>query len=232
MSDKEITNFPKKGDNLKISLSNSKYPQADFKHALWIKENYPEIWAKGGNDYGNTAFKNWKAYREGSRSPGVLAWIKKREAWFARHYNNKNIAGVIAWIKWGGYGQLGKSGAKKVVQEAIDKLEKKRKGRSKKGSLEKSYRNYPVIDVPSLNEEVAFLYSHYPIDQIRKDLLFCKKVYQVLFLGKIKEVDQVALKARLYETLDRNYASYKGYYRENKRLIDFFGNIVVKVFNA
>lgn len=228
---KKRTDFPKKGYDLKISLTNSKYPQADFKHALWIKENYPEIWAKGGNDYGNTAFQNWQKYREGERTEGVLAWVKKREAWFARHYENKNIAGVIAWIKWGGYGHLGKAGAKKVVREEIEKLETRKK-RRKKASLEQAYSSYPVVDQHSLNEEVAFLYSHYPIPDIRKDILFCKKVYHVLFIGKLQQVDQVTLKARLYKILERNYARYKGYYPENKRLIDFFGNILVKAFSA
>lgn len=171
------TDFPKKGDDLKVSLTNSKYPQADFKHALWIKENYPEIWEKGG------------------------------------------------------YGHLGKSGAKKVVRDEIEKLEARKK-RRKKASLEQTYSSYPVVDQHSLNEEVEFLYSHYPIPDIRKDLLFCKKVYHVLFIGKLQQVDQVTLKARLYKILERNYARYKGYYPENKRLIDFFGNILVKAFSA
>ena len=46
---KEITNFPKSGDNQKISLTNSQYKQfPDFKYAQDLKDNYPTIWRRAG----------------------------------------------------------------------------------------------------------------------------------------------------------------------------------------
>lgn len=126
---KEVTDFPTKGDNLKISLRNSQYPQADYDYTLDLRENWPQIWEAGGNVYGNTAFQNWGKARDGVETPAILDWIKRREAWFARHYNNggaikrgdsptlSNVAGIVAWLKWGGYGQLGASGTKKAINE-------------------------------------------------------------------------------------------------------------------
>lgn len=124
---KEVTDFPSKGENLSITLLNSEYPQADYAYCKKIKENYPELWARGGNEYGNTAFQYWTKYRKGDRSLGVLNWVKKREAWFARHWGNKKIPGIIAWLKWGGYGHLGESKVKQMLREEMRKIDAKKK---------------------------------------------------------------------------------------------------------
>ena len=68
---KDITNFPGSGDNQKITLSNSKFPQfPDFDYVKDLKENYPKIWRRagtGGNPptsfTGNDAFRNWSKYK-------------------------------------------------------------------------------------------------------------------------------------------------------------------------
>lgn len=124
---KEPTDFPSKGEDQVISFRNSEYPQADYAYCKRIKENYPELWSKGGNDYGNTAFEYWTKYRKGDRSIGVLKWLKKREAWFARHWRNKNVPGIIAWLKWGGYGHLGESKVKQILREEMQKIDAKKK---------------------------------------------------------------------------------------------------------
>jgi len=119
------TDFPKKGDDQKISLNNSQYKQFPFAYAEKLKEEYPSIWKRGGNIYGNTAYQNWIKARKGEMTPGVERWIKKREAWAARHFKNKRPAGVVALIKWGVVGQLGVSGMKKVLKPLIDREKKK-----------------------------------------------------------------------------------------------------------
>ena len=137
------TDFPKAGDDLKISLRNSEYPQFDFDFASNIKDNNPEIWELGGNIRGNEAFQFWSKARDGEETEGTLDWIKEREAWAARHFedggqfssgdlepNRSNVAGVVAQIKWGVIGTLGEQRMKDVILELIKKLEGKKEERS------------------------------------------------------------------------------------------------------
>ena len=136
----ELTNFPNKGDNKKISLRNSEYPQFDYDFAKNVKEVGvgKKIWTAGGNIRGNEAFMLWGRAREGSESPAVIKWIKEREAWAARHSvvdgnqfvsgslepNMSNVAGVVALMKWGVVNpKLGQQGMKDVVLELTKKLE-------------------------------------------------------------------------------------------------------------
>ena len=133
------TDFPKKGDDLKISLRNSEYPQFDRGFAENIKEFNPEVWDAGGNVRGNDAFVLWGRARDGSETEGVLDWIKEREAWAARHFgdgeqfvggdlepNLSNVGGVISQIKWGVIGNLGEQVMKDVILELVKKLEGKK----------------------------------------------------------------------------------------------------------
>jgi len=133
------TDFPKKGDDLKISLRNSEYPQFDRDFAENIKEFNPDVWQAGGNIRGNDAFVLWGRAREGSETEGVLDWIKEREAWGARHFgdgeqfaggdlepNLSNVGGVIAQIKWGVIGNLGEQQMKDVILELVKKIEGKK----------------------------------------------------------------------------------------------------------
>tara|TARA_S200002703_G_scaffold159075_1_gene171373 strand:- start:613 stop:2724 length:2112 start_codon:yes stop_codon:yes gene_type:complete len=136
----DLTNFPKRGDNKKISLRNSKYPQFSYEFASNVKDDGPKgIWKAGGNIRGNEAYSLWSKARNGSETPAVLKWIKEREAWAARHFrdgqkfknssvqpNLSNVAGVVAQIKWGVIGTLGEQGMKDVILELTKKLEGKK----------------------------------------------------------------------------------------------------------
>ena len=134
------TDFPEKGDDKKITLRNSNYPQFDYNFAKNVKEVGvgKQIWAAGGNIRGNEAFTLWGRARDGSQTPAVLKWIKEREAWAARHSVNdgnqfvggktepnlSNIAGITALMKWGVVNpKLGIQGMKDVVLELTKKLE-------------------------------------------------------------------------------------------------------------
>lgn len=118
------TNFPKQGDDREISLKNSKYRQFDYAYAKDLRENWPSIWNKGGNIRGNSAFTNWGKARSGDLTTAVKDWIKEREAWIARHYEDYLLAGVVAQIKWGTVGSRGASYMKSVVNEAKKKSKK------------------------------------------------------------------------------------------------------------
>ena len=98
--------------------------QFPYDYALYLKEKFPRIWAKGGNVRGNDTFRWWSAYRRGDRSPTVMHWWNvTRPAWIARHHQNNRLPGVIAQIKWGTVGVLGVAGMKRVVEDAIRELE-------------------------------------------------------------------------------------------------------------
>ena len=64
-----VTNFPKYGDNSKVSLRNSQYPQFDYDFAKNVKEVGvgKQIWATGGNIRGNEAFDLWTRAKAGRR---------------------------------------------------------------------------------------------------------------------------------------------------------------------
>ncbi len=121
----DVTDFPKKGDNKKISLKNSEYPQFDRKYAEDLKANYGDIWEEGGNIRGNEAYALWGRAIEGDDAQEVLDWIKEREAWAARHYGDHLLPGVVAQVKWGVIGELGESGMKDLINEEKKKMEEK-----------------------------------------------------------------------------------------------------------
>ena len=160
-----MTNFPTKGEDKKISLRNSNYPQFDFDFANNTKEQTLEIWKAGGNIRGNEAFELWGKAREGSETPSVLEWIKEREAWAARHFedgkqfqddkepNLSNIGGVVAQMKWGVIGILGEQGMKDVILEMTKKLEGKKEEKQLNPTITKALEN----KVKEHNEDVKDL---------------------------------------------------------------------------
>ena len=160
-----MTDFPTKGEDKKISLRNSNHPQFDFDFASSVKEQTPEIWKAGGNIRGNEAFKLWERARNGDESPSVLEWIKEREAWLARHFedgkqfegdtepNLSNIGGVVAQMKWGTIGILGEQGMKDVILEMTKKLEGKKEEKQLSATVTKALEN----KVEEHNDEVKDL---------------------------------------------------------------------------
>ena len=127
-----VTDFPTQGDDKKVSLSNSQYPQFDRAFAEMVQMEHPDVWRAGGNIRGNDAFVLWGRAREGSDTDGVLDWIREREAWAARHFKDgahltsdepvlSNIGGVVAQMKWGVIGTLGESGMKDAIRTVIEK---------------------------------------------------------------------------------------------------------------
>ena len=148
------TDFPKKGDDQKITLRNSEYPQFDREFAENIAEFNSEVWELGGNIRGNEAFDLWGRARDGSDDPEVLDWIKEREAWAARHFNDgsqfadgdlepnrSNVAGIVAQMKWGVIGNLGEQTMKDTILELIKKMEGKKEERQLSDDVETGLAN-------------------------------------------------------------------------------------------
>ena len=159
------TNFPNKGDDKKISLRNSEEPQFDYDFAKNIKEQTPEIWKAGGNIRGNEAFMLWGRARDGQDTEAIREWIKERESWIKRHFedgkqfkgdtepNLSNVGGVVAQIKWGTIGTLGEQGMKDVILELTKKLEGKKEENQVTAKIKKALEN----KVEKHNEEIKEL---------------------------------------------------------------------------
>ena len=182
------TDFPTKGEDKKISLRNSNYPQFDYDFIAGVKENDPDIYKAGGNIRGSEAFNLWTKARNGEMTDGVISWIKEREAWAARHFGDgsqfksgdkagrpSNIGGVIAQMKWGVIGNLGEQKMKDVVLEAIKYVEQKESGSASQAQQDRqiSAKTEKALEnkVKEHNEEVNNVASK------RTTLGILKKVY-------------------------------------------------------
>ena len=137
---KEISNFPKAGEDKKVSLRNSQYPIFPVDYAEKIKLEYPSIWRKGGNILGNQQFRLLKKIQENSGVPETdnqEEAIRLREAWAARHLQDFRTAGTVAQMKWLVIGEKGLQHMKDTINAEIDKL--KKLGSSPKDQEAKSF---------------------------------------------------------------------------------------------
>lgn len=113
------------------SFRKSKWKMFDREFAAMIKEEYPEIWAKGGNIKGNAQYAILTKIAENggvAKTPDQTAALELREAWVARHAGDFRLPGVIAQIKWLAVGSRGEAYMKNVVRDAIAKIEQREKG--------------------------------------------------------------------------------------------------------
>lgn len=123
------TNFPKAGDDKVVSLRNSNYRVFPLTYAQDLKENWPEIWSRGGNIRGNDQYRKLTpVVRRGGKVDGATEEraVRLREAWAARHYEDKRLNGVVAQIKWFVVGSQGLSAMKAVINEAKDMVKRQR----------------------------------------------------------------------------------------------------------
>ena len=113
------TDFPTKGDDKKITLRNSNYPQFDYEFSLSVKENNKEIWDTVGTSVAMrlltsgqkrvTELKR-KAHWIDQRARGMGSASAEDGKQFAdgdTPARPSNIAGVTAQLKWGVIGVLG-----------------------------------------------------------------------------------------------------------------------------
>lgn len=130
VGDKDPTNFPENGDDQQVALRNSDYERFPHAEALKLKEEYPQIWRKGGNILGNKQFNRLQpiAARDSSvaQTRTEEEAIRLREAWAARHFKDHLLAGVVAQIKWLVVGSRGLSHMRKVISKEKERLAKSR----------------------------------------------------------------------------------------------------------
>lgn len=93
-----------------------------YSYAKKIKEKYPKVWALGGNEYGNEAFKNLeRAYERGNWTENEEWMYVKWQSFNARHKKDFRIAGVIANLKWLNVVEKGWDYMKNLIEEEIEK---------------------------------------------------------------------------------------------------------------
>jgi len=130
VGDKDPTNFPNDGDNQQVALRNSEFERFPHDEAQDLKENWPQIWDRGGNILGNKQYNRLKPIAERSSSVAKTRTeelaIRTREAWAARHLKDYRLAGVVAQIKWLVVGSRGLSHMRKVISDEKKRLTEKR----------------------------------------------------------------------------------------------------------
>jgi HK97 family phage prohead protease len=113
------------------SFRKSQWTMFDREFAARLKEEYPEIWAKGGNIKGNAQYAILtKIAEQGgvAQTQDQINALELREAWVARHEKDFRLPGVIAQIKWLAVGSRGEGHMKTVVKEAMKKSDAKKSG--------------------------------------------------------------------------------------------------------
>lgn len=129
LADDERTNFPKRGDGLRVSLRNSNYKVFPAIEAEALKNEWPEIWRKGGNILGNLQFRRLAPI---AKRGGVVETdteeeaVRLREAWAARHFGDHQIEGVVAQVKWLVVGELGLDRMRRVLADAKARIRERR----------------------------------------------------------------------------------------------------------
>ena len=155
VGDADPSNFPKRGDNKKVSLRNSEYGTFDPEFAEDLRVNWPEVWKRGGNILGNTQYRRLKPVvaRDGAVETDTeeLA-VRLREAWSARHFKDHRLAGVVALIKWFTVGEIGQSEMKRVIREEKQRLMKRKQERRIPAEWREGgpFENYRTVDLEEL----------------------------------------------------------------------------------
>lgn len=129
--EKRATDFPAQGDNETVTLANSQYDLFPLDTAEKLRNDYPEIWAKGGNIQGNDTYAVIRRVREVDKASDELTAreieiIRMREAWCARHAGDFQLAGVVAQIKWHMIGDRGLRHMLDTINEAKAKIDAER----------------------------------------------------------------------------------------------------------
>jgi hypothetical protein len=169
--DEDPNEFAKGG---KIQFNPNKLPNKwILKYAQNIKKNHPEIWKKGGNIYGNQAFKNLERVSERGYWLDSEEWFYiKWRSFVARHKGDFRIAGVVAMLKWVDKVDKGWQYMKNLIEDDIKKIEA-RKSKSS-WTVSKSERMSKGGDVDTYKDKYNRKYGYkkgtsHDLKEIAKD---------------------------------------------------------------
>lgn len=139
MAKEKKTNFPKPGENKAVSLRSSQWKLFPVSEAQDLKDNWPEIWRRGGNIRGNSQFAKLApiARRGGKAKTAAEEYaVRLREAWVARHKGDFQLAGVVAQVKWLAVGSRGLDHMRSVLNEAKERVKARRAAQIKEETME------------------------------------------------------------------------------------------------
>jgi HK97 family phage prohead protease len=123
-----ITDFPEQGGDSRVSLQASRFPLFPVAEAQALKDEWPEIWDRGGNILGDTQFNRLAPMARDRRVPETETEeeaVRLREAWAARHLGDFRLAGVVAQIKWLVVGSRGLDHMRQVIMDEKERLRAK-----------------------------------------------------------------------------------------------------------
>jgi HK97 family phage prohead protease len=123
-----ITDFPEQGGDSRVSLQASRFPLFPVAEAQALKDEWPEIWDRGGNILGDTQFNRLAPMARDRRVPETDTEeeaVRLREAWAARHLGDFRLAGVVAQIKWLVIGSRGLDHMRQVIMDEKERLRAK-----------------------------------------------------------------------------------------------------------
>ena len=112
------TNFPRKGDDKAISLSNSEFSRSSLDKALKLKRDQPHLWKMAGPK-SKSHFLLWEKAEKGDDSPAVQRWIKRRESYARANHKKFSLRSLIALTKWGIVSKRGATAHNAVVRAGI-----------------------------------------------------------------------------------------------------------------
>ncbi len=181
----QITDYPTKGEDQKISLYNTGFAIFDPDYAKDLKEKYPEIWAKGGNIEGNNQYRRLlpivTRQNKQATTPTEEMAIKKREAWGARHLKDFRVPGVVAQIKWFVVGSRGEGYMKDLINQ-----EKKKYKFSLEGKMDQKMYEAKMQDFGCGKKGMAYgAFMDLPEEEQAKYL----SMMQEMFKGKGEKMD-------------------------------------------
>lgn len=132
------TSFPTKGENKSVSLSNSNYKQFPYEVAKKVSKTRHDLWRRGISA-SSSPLSVWSDARQGSQSPKVVTWVRRRERYAKKNINGKlTPSRVMSLMKYGLVHESGLSTMMKVVglstSGAILKDTKLRRGSESKES--------------------------------------------------------------------------------------------------
>ena len=169
--DEDPEEFAKGG---KIQFNPNKLPNKwILKYAQNIKKNHPEIWKKGGNIYGNQAFKNLERVSERGYWLDSEEWFYiKWQSFVARHKGDFRIAGVVAMLKWVDKVEKGWQYMKNLIEDEIKNIESKKSKSS--WTVSKSERMSKGGDVDTYRDKYNRKYGYkkgtsHDLKEIAKD---------------------------------------------------------------
>ncbi len=182
-------------------------------YAEKIKTEYPEIWDKAGNIFGNEAFKNLSRVRKrGYWLPKEKWMYVKWRSYVARHKQDFRIEGVVAMLKWTDTVEKGWPYMKNLIEEEIKKIDSKDK-KAKGGIVGKRTLKSVIHLVDWKGEGIKKWYLRsYPTDDLGEELndtATFKDLWDALNEKKdvyeIIGVDDSIVRERLFEYLSLIY---------------------------